>query len=572
MILNALYNYYLSHLDELPSPGKELKEIGFVIVLSKDGDFMYFEDRRSDDKKNATPFLVRKSVGRTAAPRPNFLYDNASYVLGYSDKGNAMKCYKTFKEYIDKTAAKAPDNRDLQRLKIFYEQDVDQKLAKMKADPLWPEIIKNLNKKFSFFTFRFKGEDDVVAEKPELIELDISESQDAKDTQKANSRKKCMISGKEDEIVEITTATMIPGSQAVAKLVAFQVNSGYDSYGKKKGGNAPIGKTVEFGYTTALNKMLGKDSRNRFFLGDRTFVFWSSNRNEACSELEKALNNLVANDENDPEQIKKVLMTIYTGKTPTSSDDRFFILGLSPNSARIAVNYWAEIPLKEFAGNLLKHFEDFQIADVRKEKKPYTGLRSILAAVTLGGKASDATPNLPEAIVKSIFQNLPYPEPLFSAAIRRIRAEQTVGITRAAIIKGYLNRLRNNNYKIKTMLETTSSHPGYVCGRLFAVLEKIQSDANNTSTIRERYFNSASTNPVTVFPTLVNLSVHHLAKLEMKDQIFYLKLIQEIINLLTSDGFPIQLQNVEQGHFIIGYFHQRCALYTSRKTTTTTNN
>lgn len=106
------------------------------------------------------------------------------------------------------------------------------------------------------------------------------------------------------------------------------------------------------------------------------------------------------------------------------------------------------MPLREFAGLISKHFTDMEMVDTRKDKKPYVGMHSILGNVTLGGKSSDATPNLPDAVVRSIFQGLPYPASLFQACIRRIRAEQSVNIVRAAIIKAYLNRLNeNNNHK-----------------------------------------------------------------------------------------------------------------------------
>ena len=89
-------------------------------------------------------------------------------------------------------------------------------------------------------------------------------------------------------VVETTTATMIPGSQATAKLVAFQVNSGYDSYGKQKGGNAPISEDAEFKYTPALNRLLAKG----FMLGNRTFVFWASSSSEASKDVEDGLFSL----------------------------------------------------------------------------------------------------------------------------------------------------------------------------------------------------------------------------------------------------------------------------------------
>ena len=205
------------------------------------------------------------------------------------------------------------------------------------------------------------------------------------------------------------------------------------------------------------------------------------------------------------------------------------------------------------------------IADTRKEKKPYAGLHSILGAVTLGGKSSDAAPNLPDAVVKSIFQGGPYPASLFQSCIRRIRAEQPLTITRAAIIKAYLNRLNdNNNKKLNTMLDKENNNQGYLCGRLFAVLDKIQEDANGIHSIRERYMNSASATPATVFATILNLSTHHLEKLNAGSQIYYEKLKQEIISKLDADGFPAHIDLQDQGRFFVGYYHQRQDFFTAK--------
>lgn len=560
MILQALYDYYQRHQDSLPSLGKELKEIGFILVLSDEGEFLYFEDRRTSDKKSADKFLVRKSVGRSSAPVANFLYDNSAYVMCYSEKPDPEKNYEVFIKKIQQTLEKAPDNVDLQRLAKYYSHNREEQLAKLQADPLWEEINGCLNKKYSFFSFRFSGEDMIVAEKDELISLDLD------DNDHVSTDGLCLITGEKDRIVETTTATSIKGSQATAKLVSFQVNSGYDSYGKRQGGNAPIGKKAEFAYTTSLNKMLETDSKNKFHIGNRTFLFWTSSTDNVATDFESAVCDFLNSGiEADPQKVKDMFMSIYTGVKPISADDRFYILGLSPNSARIAVNYWAELPLKDFARNILQHFDDFKIIDNRKEKKPYENLRSILAAVTLGGKASDAIPNLPEAVVKSIFQGLPYPFQLYAAAIRRIKAEQEVGITRAAIIKAYINRIYNYHKKITDMLDTTCNYPGYLCGRWFAVIEKTQQDANNINTVKERYFNGASSTPAAVFPTLINLSQHHITKLDEGKHIFYEKLVSEIAELLPTDGFPTQLDLIEQGRFILGYYHQKAALYTSNK-------
>ena len=561
MILKALYDYYHRCKGDLPAFGKELKEIGFLIVIDREGNFLRFEDRRIDSK-HAHAFIVNKQVGRTSAPIANYLYDSSAYVFGYSDKKDFDGCRKyleTFKKKVAEIYKAAPDNADITAMHRFYENDPQATLAKMKADTLWPEIEKNLNKKFSLFSFLINGDTQIVAEKEELLDLLDGDNHD--------NEKVCLVSGKKGKIVDVTTATMIPGSQAVAKIVSFQVKSGYDSYGKEQGANAPISEESEFAYSTALKHLLRSDSHNKFLIGNRTFLFWASNDHEAGKRTEESIFDLFGfsdAEEDDPnakiEQVRKVFEAIYLGELNTSLEDKFYILGLAPNAARIAVVYWAEIPLIEFAKRIDRHFKDM---DIIGANKPYMSLRSILGAVTLGGKASDVTPNLPDALVKSVFQGLPYPQTLFASCIRRIRAENNIFVTRAAIIKAYLNRLNNTNEQIiKAMLDKENNNQGYLCGRLFAVLDKIQEDANNQHTIRERYMNSASATPSAVFATILNLSSHHSEKLNEGRNVFFEKLKQEIIDKLDPDGFPAHLDLQDQGRFFVGYYHQRQEFFT----------
>lgn len=577
MILKALYDYY-NRCGNLPASGMEEKEIGFVIVISKEGKFVRFEDCRIDNKQAKT-YLVKKHVGRASGVVANYLYDNSSYVLGYAENAKAKKdveeqttkrsdkestCLEAFKEKVDSIYKVYPENNDLAAICKFYQQSKEEILACISQDSLWEDIKKNLSKKYSTFSFRIDGDLKIVAEKKELLQLENSE-----DDNKRNGF--CLITGNKGTTVDTTTATMIPGSQATAKLVAFQVNSGYDSYGKKKCGNAPISKDAEFAYTTALNAMLQKGSHNKFGVGNRTFVFWASSNAEAAEQTEESLFDLLGfadEEQDDPnariEQVRKVFTSIYSGTLKTSLDDRFYILGLAPNSARIAVVYWSECSLKEFAEKILRHFDDMEIIDTRKDGKPYMGIKSILAAVTLNGKQSEATPNLPEAVVKSIFQGTPYPFTLFSACIRRIRAESgnkdnnAIRIARMAIIKAYLNRINDNNKKINTMLDKSNTNQGYLCGRLFAVLENLQYAANKQDSIRSGYMNAASSTPSAVYPTILKLSNSHYSKLakDKKGLAMYFDNQKKEIMAQISD-FPDTLDLSDQGRFFLGYYHQK---------------
>ena len=547
MILKALYDYY-NRCGNLPAPGMEEKEIGFVIVISKEGKFLRFEDCRTD-KTIGRVYLVKKHVSRSSAAVANYLYDNSAYVLGYSDKDDSEKnqlYFNTFVEKVQSILDRMPDNSDIRTLMNFYAQGREAIHSEVEQDPLWEDIKKNLSKKYSVFSFRIEGDLRILAEKKELMQTNEGTKND-------NSRGLCMVTGVQGELVDTTTATMIQGSQATAKLVAFQVNSGYDSYGKEKCGNAPISHEAEFAYTTALNTMLRRDSRNKFTVGNRTFVFWASSNDKAAEQAEESLFDLLGYSEekkDNPnakiEQVRKVFTAIYSGSLSTSLEDRFYILGLAPNSARIAVVYWSETPLRDFAGKILRHFDDMEIIDTRKDRKPYMGIKDILSAVTLGGKQSEATPNLPESIIKSIFLGAPYPYTLLSACIRRIRAESGDGnaarITRIAIIKAFLNRQNVNDKRMEIMLDKRNTNQGYLCGRLFAVLDRIQEDANGISSIRERYMNAASSTPSSVFATILNLSSHHLENLSNEGKkVFYEKLKQEIIDKISSDGFPAHL-------------------------------
>ena len=417
-------------------------------------------------------------------------------------------------------------------------------------------------------SFRIDGEKSIIPEDPELVShyLDC-----LFDNKSGKSLHTCLVTGKEDSMVELTTATPILGSQATAKLVAFQVASGYDSYGKGKAFNAPISPDAEFAYTTALSYLLRKESKNMFRIASRTYVFWASLDSEIGQEAEDCffsfLNSTDSGD--DPNRgivkVEKVFKAIFSGELKTTDDDEFFILGLAPNAARLAVVYWKEIPIREFAGNILQHFEDMDIVDTRPEKKPYKGVYNMLSAVALQGKVSDVQPNLPEALIKSVFQNTPYPYSLYSACIRRVRAEQKTTLTRIAIMKAYLNRQSNNHHKLTVMLDKTNKNVGYVCGRLFATLEYLQKKSSGIDSIRQRYLNAASTTPAAVFGNLMNLSIHHEEKLNEASVVFFRNLKNEILDLLSADGFPSHLDIQDQGRFFVGYHHQMAEFYRKKE-------
>ena len=175
--------------------------------------------------------------------------------------------------------------------------------------------------------------------------------------------------------------------------------------------------------------------------------------------------------------------------------------------------------------------------------------------------------------MRAILTGIPYPETLLQAVLRRIKSDTAnrVKPVRVALIKAYLNRLlyarKNYNEKevLQVGLDTGQLSIGYHLGRLFAVLEKIQEEANPAlnATIRERYYGAACGSPVSVYSTLMRLKNHHLAKLHKGRKTNFEILIGEIMGHFNE--FPSHLSLYEQGKFAVGYYHQRQDLFTSKK-------
>lgn len=564
MILKALYDYY-NRCEGLAQKGLELKEIGYLIVIDKDGSFLRIESRMKD-KKTAQAFIVLQTVKRSGKKYiPNYLWDNYEYVIG--GPGESSKKNRTFINMIAAFKEQVVNDDYLDAISKFYKNN-DVIENTVKRDLLYDEMLKS-NKNISFL---LQGEFKIAAEDKTVWDLVLNRNDEGMDGI-------CLVTGQKSSISRLHSTIKL--TKDTGPLVSFKTDRGFDSYGKEQGFNAPIGKNAEFAYTTALNAMLQKGSHNKFGVGDRTFVFWASSNSKVAEQTEESLFDLLGiTDEefDDPnakiEQVRKVFASIDSGSLKTSLDDRFYILGLAPNAARITVVYWSECSLKEFAGMILRHFKDMEVIDTRRDKKPYMGINSMLAAVTRhsndGKWRNNITPNLTESIVKSIFQGKTYPFTLFSACICRIRAETSskdkVCIARMAIIKAYLNRINDNNKKIEPMLDKSNTNQGYLCGRLFAVLDKIQEDANGISSIRERYMNAASTTPASVFATILNLSSHHMEKLTNDGKkIIFEKMKQEIIDKTPASGFPAHLDLQDQGRFFIGYYHQRQEFFTKKE-------
>lgn len=586
MILKALYDYYYA-VKGMPPLGMEDVEIAYIIVIDKDGNFKRIESTKNENG-NYAKFLVAKNVDRSSDVKPNILYDNAEYVLGLSkntdEKNSFNKRHEAFIQKVDSIAERNPNDGSLLALKTFLKRPAEEVLVELEQDVLFKEIAKAGNT--TYITFQLSGEDEIIAQKAYLYKYLIDEKY--YDSQAKQGI--CLITGKKGPIARTVSKIKLPYEKS-ATMVGAQVNCGYDSYGKEQAFNSPITREAEFAFTTALNALCKNDSKNNVKIGNRSFIYWCSKRDQTAIDAENSLyafldlkmDSATNNPNKGLEKVHKVFNSIWSGEIKTVLDDRFYMLCMyKPSDGRNSVVSWSEMPLRDLAHNIICHMTDMEIIDYRKEEyqRPYCGAYNILKSIAINSDLANDPSSLAEGIIASIINNTQYPFSLYTAALSRIRANLSISpeqaktagidqrhlnITRMAILKAYINRNNTTQIKHNIMLNKDNTNPGYLCGRLAAVLEKIQSDASCGDSIRTRYMGAASATPSAVFPSMLSVSIHHSEKIEKDSiRIFYEKLKAEIISKLPATGFPTHLNLIDQGCFFIGYYHQRADLYTAR--------
>lgn len=568
MMLHALYDYYERKSADpdahMAPPGFEWKEIPFVIEIDARGNPVQIADTREGDgkKKRAHAYLVPQGSKKTSGVVANLFWDNAEYVLGVDTKGKPERVaeqHQAFISGIEKLPQTVLADVGVQAVLHFLKRADANALTQF---AVWGEIVEvNPN-----LTFRLQGDVDFVCQRPTVV--DALKKVDGVE----NADGFCLVTGEQDEMERLHTAIKgVWGAQTSgANIVSFNLDA-FNSYGKTQGANAPVGKRAAFGYTTALNHLLRKDSTQRLQVGDASVVFWAGKP----TEFEAGIVDIFGEPtKDDPDRNTRAVASLYKAidQGLLESDEgkvKFFALGLAPNAARIAIRFWHHGTVADMAQRIRQHFDDLAIERAPHDS-PYLSLFRLLVSVATLGKADNIPPNLGGELMRSVLADLPYPQTLLAAAVRRIRAEHEVTYSRAALLKACINRntrYSNPNIKeeLKMSLDENNTNAGYRLGRLFAVLEKIQEETNPgiNATIRDRYYGAASATPVTVFSTLLKLKNHHLSKLDNRGRAVNLeKRIGEIMDGIGD--FPAQLPLADQGRFAIGYYHQRQDFFKKR--------
>jgi CRISPR-associated protein Csd1 len=592
MILHELKIYY--DRASLAPSGWEYKEIPFVIVLDAGGHFVNLENRTSDEYRRGKPILVPQSEirsGPNAWKKPNLLWDHYGFVLGQQKRKpngepdpadsieKVTKQFGAFVSRIEHLASANPDSVGLAAVLEFYRTGEYRKVV---SCPVATELFKIPG---ANITFTLTGMVEPILHESWVSSIISSADSTVQDEGSRSDEAvygRCMVTGEVEQIARLHPKVKgvcdKPAALSAANTGAIPSVS---SYGKQQGYNFPVGQTVAFAYTTALNHLLAKDSRQRVQVGDASTVFWA----EAPHDMETMVPDLFGEPpKDDPDRGVDALKALYRSVDSGAfsvgdADSRFHVLGLAPNAARISIRFWETASALDLARRLCRHFDDIQIARAPHDPE-HLSLFRLLAACAVQGKADNIPPNLGGDVMRAILEGLPYPATLLNAAVQRCRAEQKVTYPRAAAIKGCLNRQirqfnRSRNQQEReftTMLDTQNPNPAYRLGRLFAALEKIQEEAAGghgklNATIRDRYYGAASSTPVSVFTTLLRLKNHHVGKLSPGRAVQMERLLGEIMDGVRD--FPRHLPLPEQGRFALGYYHQRQSFFTKSETTDT---
>ena len=570
MILQALVKQYenLERQGKVSGPGWCQAKVSYELDLSKNGDVLGVTSRKIEEMRGKktvwapASLIVPEMVTRSSGVSANFLCDNSKYMLGIDVQGTNQRVIDCFQATREKHRSVLKNAQgEIARAILAYFEKWDPQKAEQ--HPVirenWEKLTEGGN-----LIFSVEGQE---AQEDEEIRMCWEQYREQDDGERKGL---CLVTGRKTEISRIHKVIKgVPGAQSSgAALVSFNAPA-FESYGKEQSYNAPVGKYAEFAYTTALNYLLTQRDYT-FSLGDAIVVYWAESGKE---EYQKCFFDIMRPTKDNQKKLKDIFDSlkedtkVYLENAEMDPEQKFYILALAPNAARLSVRFFYMNSFGKILQNIAEHYGRLSIVKPAWAEQDYLGIRDMLNE-TVNQKSKDKTPisNMSSLVLQAILSGSRYPASLYTDTLIRIRAENgKITWGRAAIIKAYLNR----NYGWKKGerfmgLKEECTDTAYVLGRLFSLLEAIQKEANPsiTTTIRDRYFNSACATPASVFPVLIKLKNSHIKKLERDKggaKIYYEKQLTDIMGRLEE--FPKRLSLEQQGQFTLGYYHQQQKRY-----------
>ena len=591
MILQSLDRYYdrlhaekdSSGKPKVPAYGFSEEKIGWIIVLSREGDWIDLKPHLTTDKKPQPKLMnVPRAEKRTSGIKPNFLWDKTAYTLGVSANPDKTAA-KTQPFLLAEDTFSAFRERHLELLQKEQDdglQALYQFLAKWQPSRFQDTpVADKINMLDSNIVFQLDGVRGYIheSERARVLWAALLQNDDAETGL-------CLISGKTAPIARLHPAIkgILGGQSSGGAIVSFNKES-FASLGKEQGANAPISERAAFTYTTVLNYLLRRENRHCLAIGDASTVFWAEAPDDSSAEAEEAFffDMMTVTDGEENQKVFDILQQIAKGRPLKEiapnlhTDTRFYILGLAPNASRISIRFWLNTTFGQLAQNLAAHWQDLAIEPCPWQTPP--SIWRLLIQTAPLGKTENISPVLAGEMTRAVINGTPYPMSLLSQLLARIRSDGDANGLRIAMIKAILARKSRKGLikeGVPMSLDKESKNPAYLLGRMFAVLERIQYQAlgDINASIADRYYGSASAVPFSVFPRLLVGARHHLSRLRKDKPGMAVNLDKDLGEIIVAlpENYPRHFSIDEQGRFSIGYYQQKQSYFVSKETVTPT--
>lgn len=597
MLIRSLCDYYdiQSARGEAASDIMSEQPVHWMVMLTPDGRVADIIDKRIEEsvpQKNGKVKSVKKPI---VVPLPkrtqktgidaNIIEHRPLYIFGlnYDAKIGLTPDDKTDK------ARKSHEAFVKKNLEFF--DGIDSEIARAYVNFIknWVpenetenEQLKKLGKEYqgSYYIFALDGSPECKLHKDKAVLAKYEEIMAKAAAEAAESDDgimMCPIEGERLRAARIHDKIKgIKGGNSVGAVLVNFNSSAFESYGKSQSMNSGISEKAMKKYTSSLNKLLA-DPMHHIYSDDMTVVFFAMKHDDKaeCDLFSDYLNssNAVTEDSTKAD-VKAVSENIYhkgqTGNAQALDDDvdngvDFFVAGFTPNGSRICQKFMVRNKFGKIIDNVKQHQQDMAICGSNGE----IPLWRINKELVSPNSANAISPALQSDIFQAILNGTNYPYTLLETVVRRVCTDSDtdsnnkikINEVRAGLIKAFINRkarLNGDKEEITMSLDKENKNPAYLCGRLFAVLEKIQLEATDVKlnrTIKDAYFSSASSRPALIMPRLIDLSNYHLRKLKEGRVIYFSKLINEIMGKI-KDSLPTNLSIMEKGKFQLGYFQQ----------------
>ena len=602
MLINALCEYY----DELAKEGKVVPEgyskqpIDYIITITPEGKM----DSIIPEEKITPTYAPRRE--KTTSIKAHKLDHRAGYIFGLEyDSENKKMCIAIEKhnKFVEMNLSfiKGMSSPLINAYRIFLETWIPENETE---NPFLLKIAPKMNSAKFAFSLTGTPNENLFSE-PEIKNKVLSDLTENGKYEKDIARSQCAITGNMSVISKLhDNIKGIAGTKS-STLISYN-ETAFCSYTNKASYNSNISNEAMKKYTEALNSLLS-DKKHYTIIDDTTVVYWATGGsvNNDCCDLFNSFFNDTTNSEEDKMDISqtdqmlsdtfnlaregRITRERISDLTGISENIDFYIVGFKPNSSRLALKFIYRRRFADILFSIAKHQEDMYITGIQKSVPLWQLKKALVRYLKKADnnsekndksgkkKESNIGATLLSSILKSILYGTSYPDNMLFSLVTRMKIDKIdidkdfigryINAVRAGAIKACINRQAravNKKEELTVALDINNTNQAYLCGRLFAVLEKIQRISLNGNeinrTIKDAYFASAASKPSLVFPKLLSLSQNHIKKLNDGNKVFYSKMVQEIISKIDGE-FPDTLMLTDQGKFMIGYYHQVQAFF-----------